>query len=143
MNKIMQKLLTKTDKSNGCWVYLGQKCSRYAEVKIDNFRIGIHRWSYIQHHGEIPNGYEIDHKCRNPKCWNPEHLQVLPRSENARRNKHAEANAAKTHCVHGHELTEDNTYWYASHRRCKTCRSDVSLRQYLKRKLGDPQCTFA
>ena len=143
MNKVMKKLLAKTNKSNGCWIYVGQAKSRYAEVKINNVRLGIHRWSYIHHHGEIPNGYEVDHKCRNTKCWNPEHLQVLPRSENARRNKHAEANAAKTHCVHGHALTAENTYVYDGHRRCKKCRSEVSYRQYLKNKLGAPKCTFA
>jgi hypothetical protein len=31
--------------------------------------------------GPIPEGYEVDHKCRNRRCCNIEHLQLLTRSE--------------------------------------------------------------
>jgi hypothetical protein len=35
-------------------------------------------------------------------------------------------NAAKTHCIHGHEFTPENTYWITTHpgklwRHCKEC----------------------
>lgn len=40
-----------------------------------------HRWVWEQTHGEIPEGYEIDHICRNRACCNIEHLQMLERSE--------------------------------------------------------------
>lgn len=122
MIKTLQKLLAKTDKSTDCWIYLGQPAARYAEIMVETKRIGAHRWSYQTFHGDIPEGFQVDHICRKPKCWNPKHLQVLPRSDNARQNKHAEANAAKTHCVHNHEFTPENIYWYAGHRRCRICR---------------------
>lgn len=34
----------------------------------------------------------------------------------------AALNAAKTHCDHGHEFTEANTYLYYGTRNCRTCR---------------------
>ena len=122
MNKTLQKLLAKTDKSTGCWVYLGQPASRYSEIMVATKRIGTHRWAYQTFHGNIPKGFEVDHICRTPKCWNPDHLQILLCLDNARQNKVAEANALKTHCVHNHEFTAENIYWYAGARHCRTCR---------------------
>lgn len=44
-------------------------------------------------------------------------------------------NAAKTHCIHGHEFTPENTYVKASgHRQCKACTSERDRRRYLARK---------
>ena len=31
-------------------------------------------------------------------------------------------NSSKTHCIHGHEYTEENTYTYKGTRSCKVCR---------------------
>jgi HNH endonuclease len=51
----------------------------------------------------------LDHLCRNPKCVNPEHLQIVTNKENILRGVSFTAeNASKTHCVRGHELTPDN-----------------------------------
>ena len=40
-----------------------------------------HRWFWEMQVSEIPEGYEIDHLCKNRRCCNVEHLQVLTRSE--------------------------------------------------------------
>lgn len=51
-------------------------------------------------------------------------------------------NARKTHCIHGHEYTPENTYFNASNgsRNCRTCRRD---RRPLKRprdqRIGPPK----
>ncbi|UNI71903.1 homing endonuclease [Aeromonas phage vB_ AhaP_PT2] len=39
-----------------------------------------HRYVWIKANGEIPDGYEIDHKCKNRACCNIEHLQMLDRT---------------------------------------------------------------
>lgn len=37
----------------------------------------FHRFIYRVHYGDIPEGHEVDHMCRNRACSNPEHLQLL------------------------------------------------------------------
>jgi hypothetical protein len=68
-------------------------------------RLG-HRVAWEAEHGPIPEGLTIDHLCRNRRCVNVAHLRLLSNVENARMN----GNWAKTHCVRGHEFTEDNTH---------------------------------
>lgn len=36
-----------------------------------------HRYVWEQVNGKIPDGYEIDHICKNRACCNIEHLQML------------------------------------------------------------------
>lgn len=42
--------------------------------------IMYHRYVWIKAYGEIPKGFEIDHKCKNRACCNIEHLQMLDRT---------------------------------------------------------------
>jgi hypothetical protein len=42
---------------------------------------------------------------------------------------------AATHCVHGHEFTEANTYWNDwGWRVCRACRNEAQKRRYAGRK---------
>ena len=140
---IETKLLQKTDRTGECWVYLGQTSKRYAEIRIANARLGIHRWSYTHYHGDIPYGHQVDHICRNTKCWNPDHLRVLSKIENERSNWVAERHKARTHCNHGHPFDATNTdYRPDGYRRCKTCHAANSVAQYRRNK-GVSSCISA
>jgi hypothetical protein len=58
------------------------------------------------------------------------------------RGRHANANALKTHCVHNHEFTADNTYYDRhGYRSCVTCRDEVAER-VRKENEGDPMDTM-
>lgn len=43
--------------------------------------IFLHRSTWEVIHGPVPEGYELDHLCRNRRCCNPSHLQLLTRSQ--------------------------------------------------------------
>jgi hypothetical protein len=44
--------------------------------------VRIHRISYVIHHGPIPAGMVVRHKCDNPECSNPDHLELGTDAEN-------------------------------------------------------------
>lgn len=78
-----------------------------------------HRVAWIAANGPIPDGLTIDHLCRNRRCCNPSHLRLLTLSDNASDN----GMKRRTHCVHGHEYDEANTYRNprTGHRSCRRC----------------------
>jgi hypothetical protein len=49
----------------------------YGKLRIDSKDHWLHRLSWELTNGPIPEGYQIDHICRNRRCINPNHLQLL------------------------------------------------------------------
>lgn len=70
-----------------------------------------HRWIYEKTHGPIPDGLVVDHLCRVRRCVNVDHLEAVTNLENLRRGLgYGLQNGMRTHCLHGHEYTPENTY---------------------------------
>lgn len=108
---------------DGCIEYTGNRNEHgYGRVNKDGRRVMVHRVTYEWVHGPIPDGLEIDHLCRNRACCHPGHLEAVTHAENIARGNTGSGQAAKTHCPHGHEYTEENTYRYGGKRSCRTCR---------------------
>jgi hypothetical protein len=81
-----------------------------------------HRYSYEQHKGRIGEGLVLDHLCRVPCCVNPDHLEAVTQMVNVMRGIGVPvARKAQTHCVNGHEFTDDNTVIRRGCRECRAC----------------------
>jgi hypothetical protein len=115
-----------------CWPWLGKLSNGYGYFWTGAHVQPAHRTSYEHFVGPIPEGLHIDHLCRDRSCINPDHLEAVTPQENLRRGDHVHRN--KTHCKHGHELTEDNVYRQPgkNHRYCRSCRQrrrrEITLR---------------
>jgi hypothetical protein len=74
----------------------------------------IHRLIYAYFRGPIPRGrqatkqFQLDHVvCKNKKCCNPAHLEIVTQKVNVLRGNGITAQAArKTHCKRGHLFPE-------------------------------------
>ena len=109
-----------------CWKWMGIKWGKNKEYGCYRKRpltVNAHRISYLIFIGDLIPGMVIDHVCRNKSCVNPAHLrQVTPYINTIENSDNFIAvNIQKTHCVHGHEFTPENTRIYKEHRYCKTC----------------------
>ena len=85
-----------------------------------------HRVAVTESGREIPPGYQVDHLCRNRRCVNPAHLEVVTQRENIARGASAGAVIARTgRCRNGHEMTSANAYVRpdTGDRWCKACRN--------------------
>ena len=69
---------------DGCWLWKGKTMGngRYGRIQVDNLSVGAHRFSYQLHHGPIPEGMCVCHRCDVPMCVNPDHLFVGTIKEN-------------------------------------------------------------
>lgn len=128
------------DMASGCWNWTGALRKGYASFRVGSHLDGTrktvyaHRFVWEQIHGPIPQELQIDHLCRNPRCVNPEHMElVTARANTLRGNTITANNLKKTHCHRGHEFTPENTYTFRGMRHCRACQR-INLRQYRERQ---------
>lgn len=125
----MKRFWDKVDKRGGihpvlrshCWVWIASvRKDGYGEFRYGGRAEVAHRVSYTLEHGAIPDGLDTDHLCRNRSCVRPSHLQAVTHKVNVQRG--INVNRLKTHCPHGHEYSDANTYRYGhAGRKCREC----------------------
>lgn len=66
-----------------CWDWVGAITKRkYGTISLSGMQHLAHRLSYLIHFGKIPKGLFVLHKCDNPNCVNPFHLEVGTQKKN-------------------------------------------------------------
>lgn len=69
----------------GCWGWKGCTVGGgYACIKRSGTSMYMHRYVYEQAVGPIPAGMIVRHKCDNPICTNPDHLEIGTHKDNSR-----------------------------------------------------------
>lgn len=136
----LDRFWAKVDRTGDCWLWTAgvTQDEGYPRFKLAGKTRYAHRLVYATEFGPIPDGYTVDHLCHNRdeacpggrclhrRCVNPAHLEAVPQATNTLRGKSFSAiNAAKTHCVRGHEFTPENTMLVAAGRECRQCRETV------------------
>ena len=122
---VEQRMLARIEKTETCWLWtVPHWDSGYVRIRANGRTQMAHRVAYELWVGPIPEGRTIDHLCRVRWCMNPAHMEPVTQGENVLRGDTLAArNAAKTHCKHGHEFSERNTYQYKGNRICRRCNS--------------------
>lgn len=118
-------------KTKSCWHWIaGKNNSGYGSANYCGRPYSAHEVALILHNLTPPSSLlEVDHKCRNRGCVNPQHLRYVTRTQNILYGRSPSAkNAKKTHCARGHALRGTNLCIETGkrpgliQRRCRKCR---------------------
>jgi hypothetical protein len=102
----------------------------YGMISVGGRYRGAHRVAYELFKGAIPDGLDVHHICRNPKCVSWDHLQAVTRSQNAvfgigpqvtRARNYSTHGSTPDTCKRGHRMAGDNLIWYGKQRVCRAC----------------------
>lgn len=79
---------TKRDSASGCLNWTGAvSSSGYGTVTVGSATRQSHRVAWSLVNGPIPTGFEPDHLCRNPRCVDAAHLELVTEAVNTWRAK--------------------------------------------------------
>jgi hypothetical protein len=77
----LERFYEKIEKTDTCWIWKAH-CNKKGYGMFHFLKeMSAHRFSYIAHKGEIPEGMCVFHTCDNLKCVNPEHLGISANRE--------------------------------------------------------------
>lgn len=79
-----------------------------------------HRYAWERVNGSIPDGLTVDHLCRNRRCCNVNHLELVSRNENYLR-----AVRLREECPNGHPYPKK---YNGESRECQICRKETARR---------------
>lgn len=104
---------------SGCWEWSGKRNDSGYGI-VNALRHGLdgaraHRVMFELHVGPIPDGAEIRHKCDNPPCVNPDHLEpgthLLNMADMTDRGRSGQSYENRDNrCRNGHDMTAPGAF---------------------------------
>lgn len=93
--KIMARV--EIDPVTGCWLWTGPTSGStgrgkdYPRMSLGGQTVAVHLVMWTNVHGYVPGKKQLDHKCRNRRCVNPdpEHTELVTAKQNAIRREEA------------------------------------------------------
>lgn len=78
------RLMRHIEVDGDCWVWTGAKFAKgYGNFRWSATRnVGAHRAMWEVWHGPITDGLVVMHRCDNPPCCRPSHLQLGTQADN-------------------------------------------------------------
>lgn len=114
--------------NSGCWIWTACISNAgYGFFSVDGKQMGAHRASYEFFVGPIPDGLQLDHKCRIRCCVNPDHLEPVTPKVNINRGIGPALLGDRRRtkeCLNGHDLGVHSYIRKNGTRRCKICESN-------------------
>lgn len=127
-----------------CWVDPIRKTDKAGYVRVEPLKqkprktMGGHYFAYTVLVGEVPEGMELDHVCKNPACYNPAHLEPVTHVENIRRSARFRNGVCPVCQVSLNEITAikrrepqffDGWIW-----RCRFCHNNLQRARWHRKK---------
>ena len=135
MASLAERFWKQVDTSGECWLWIGTVGrDGYGRINLGQQSLRAHRVSAELNFDEFDPSLWVLHHCDVPLCVRPDHLYQGDAADNARDKvtRHPDWNheARKTHCVHGHEFTPENTYIRKDpyQRVCRACTTEAQRR---------------
>lgn len=91
LERIMSSVdVVDTGYSSPCWIWTmadsgNGRGGGYPRMKLNDRTVAVHKVSFVNAHGYVPGNKQIDHKCRNRRCVNHDHLEMVSHRENQKR----------------------------------------------------------
>ncbi len=99
---IIGKIVANTKRKNECLLWQGPtsgdgRGGGYGRMSLNGQTVAVHRVMFTCVFGYIPSKKQIDHKCRNRLCVNPDHLEMVTHKQNQKRRAAAQDAALTKH----------------------------------------------